>query len=47
MIEDARSSMVNTQCPKCGNKVSTPLFSQSGFTVKDLFLISGGLDELI
>jgi hypothetical protein len=47
MIEDARSSMVNTQCPKCGNKVSSPLFSQSGFTVKDLFLISGGLDELI
>jgi hypothetical protein len=47
MIERARLSMVNTQCPKCGNKVSTPLFQQSGFTVKDLFLISGGLDELI
>jgi hypothetical protein len=47
MIEDARLSMVNTQCPKCGTRVSTPLFSQSGFTVKDLFLISGGLDELI
>ena len=47
MIEAARLSMVSTQCPKCGNQVSTPLFQQSGFTVKDLFLISGGLDELI
>lgn len=47
MIENARLSMVSTQCPKCGNPVSTPLFQQSGFTVKDLFLISGGLDELI
>jgi len=47
MIERARLSMVSTQCPKCGSRVSTPLFQQSGFTVKDLFLISGGLDELI
>jgi hypothetical protein len=47
MIETSRLSMVGTQCPKCGNRVTTPLFQQSGFTVKDLFLISGGLDELI
>jgi hypothetical protein len=47
MIEDARSSMVGMPCPKCGGRVTTPLFQKSGFTVKDLFLISGGLDELI
>jgi hypothetical protein len=47
MIEDARSSMVNTTCPKCGNRASTPLFQESGFTIKDFFLISGGLDDLI
>ena len=47
MIEQARLSMVGITCPKCGNRITTPLFQQSGFTVKDLFLISGGLDELI
>jgi len=47
LLEDARMSMVGTSCPKCGKPVSTPLFSKSGFTVKDLFFISGGLDELI
>ena len=46
-IENARNSSVSTLCPKCGKPVSSPLFSKSGFTVKDIFLISGGLDELI
>ena len=47
MIEAARKSMVATTCPKCGKIASSPLFHKSGFTVKDLFFISGGLDELI
>lgn len=47
LIENARFSMVGTTCPKCGGRVTTPLFQKSGFAVKDLFLISGGLDELI
>lgn len=47
MLESARFSMMGMQCPKCGGRVTTPLFQKSGFTVKDLFLISGGLDELI
>jgi hypothetical protein len=47
LIEDSRLSMVGTTCPKCGGRATTPLFQKSGFTVKDLFLISGGLDELI
>jgi len=47
ILEGARNSMVSTSCPKCGNKVSSPLFSKSGFTIKDLFFISGGLNELI
>lgn len=47
MLEKARQSMVSTQCPKCGKVVSSPLFHKSGFTIKDLFFISGGLVELI
>lgn len=47
ILEDSRKSMVATTCPKCGKPASTPLFSRSGFTVKDLFFISGGLNELI
>lgn len=46
-IENARLTSVSTVCPKCGKPVSSPLFSKSGFTIKDIFLISGGLDELI
>lgn len=47
MIESSRRTSVSTRCPKCGKEVSNPLFSESGFTIKDFFLISGGLDELI
>jgi len=47
LVESARHSMVTTTCPKCGKLASSPLFSKSGFTVKDLFFISGGLNELI
>jgi hypothetical protein len=46
-LEQARRSMVATTCPKCGKLVTTPLFSKSGFTIKDLFFISGGLNDLI
>lgn len=46
-IEKARLTSVSTTCPKCNKPVSSPLFSKSGFTIKDIFLISGGLDELI
>ena len=47
LIENARESVVSTVCPNCGNKVTSPLFTQSSFTFRDFFLISGGLDELI
>lgn len=47
LLEDARLSMVSTTCPKCGKTAATPLFSKSGFTIKDLFFISGGLAKLI
>lgn len=47
LLETARNSMVGASCPQCGKPVSTPLFSKSGFTIKDLFFISGGLNELI
>lgn len=47
LLEAARNSMVASTCPKCEKPVSTALFSKSGFTIKDFFFISGGLNELI
>ena len=47
IIKDARETSIATGCPKCGSILTTPLFSKSSFTVKDLFLIPGRLNELI
>lgn len=46
-IQLARETSISTGCPKCGSILTTPLFSQSSFTIKNLFLISGRLNELI
>ena len=46
-MQMARSSMVSTACPKCGSTLTAPIFSQFSFTVKDLLLISGRLNELV
>lgn len=46
-VQAARDNSINTVCPKCGAKLTSTLFSSDSFTVKDLFLISGRLDELI
>lgn len=46
-IQAARDNSISTVCPKCGAKLTSTLFSSDSFTVKDLFLISGRLDELV
>ena len=46
-VQGARDNSLTTVCPKCGAKLTSTLFSSDSFTVKDLFLISGRLDELI
>jgi hypothetical protein len=46
-MESARYEIVSTTCPKCGAKLTNPLFSRGSFTLKDFFLISGRLNELV
>lgn len=47
LIREARRSELAMTCPKCGQLITSPLFSEYSFTVKDLFLISGRLSELV
>lgn len=46
-VQTSRDNSVTAQCPKCGAKLTSSIFSSNSFTVKDLFLISGRLDQLI
>jgi hypothetical protein len=46
-MQEARDNVVSTGCPKCGAKLTTTIFSRDSFTIKDLFLISGRLDQLV
>lgn len=47
LIQDSRKNSVSTVCPKCGSVITSSIFSRNGFTIKDFFLISGRLDELV
>lgn len=47
LYQSGKSLSVNMACPKCGSKMTSPLFLGSSFTIKSLFLISGRLDELV
>jgi hypothetical protein len=47
LLKNSRETSVTALCPKCGSKLTAPIFSQYSFTIKDLFLISGRLDELV
>lgn len=47
MMNSASKSEFMMLCPKCGSKITKSLFSRTSFTVKDLFLISGRLNELV
>lgn len=46
-MQAARDNSLVTSCPKCGSEIASPIFSRDSFTIKDLFLISGGLSQLI
>jgi hypothetical protein len=47
LYQDGKSLNTTMACPKCGDKMTSPLFLGSSFTIKSLFLISGRLDELV
>jgi hypothetical protein len=47
LIREARRSELAITCPNCGQLLTSSLFSEHSFTVKDLFLISGRLNELV
>ncbi len=47
LFQESKSLSVSLNCPKCGSKMTSPLFLGSSFTIKSLFLISGRLDELV
>ena len=47
LFQEGKSLSVTMACPKCGSKMTSPLFLGSSFTIKSLFLISGRLDELV
>jgi len=47
ILEKSKKEILSISCPKCGTKITSPIFLESGFSVKDLFFISIRLDELI
>jgi hypothetical protein len=46
-IEKSISLIVKKQCPRCNVVLETPLFFRGGFTIKDLFFISDGSNDLV
>lgn len=47
MIEKAVNLSVKKECPQCHIDLEAPIFFRGGFTIKDLFALSSGLDELV
>jgi hypothetical protein len=47
MLKEASLNKAGCKCEKCGNITESHIFSSGSFTVKDIFIISAGLDELI
>lgn len=47
LMKEAKRTSISTICPKCGSKIIVNLFSQDSFTIEDLFLISGRLNQLV
>lgn len=46
-LKDASLNKAGCKCEKCGNITESHIFLGGSFTVKDIFIISVGLDELI
>jgi hypothetical protein len=47
MLKDASLNKAGCKCEKCGSITESHIFLGGSFTVKDIFIISAGLDELI
>jgi len=46
-LKEASLNKAGCKCEKCGNITESHIFLAGSFTVKDIFIISAGLDELI
>jgi len=46
-IEKSVNLSVKKECPTCHMELEAPIFFRGGFTLKSLFAVSSGLDELI
>lgn len=46
-LKEASLNKAGCKCEKCGNLTESHIFLAGSFTVKDIFIISAGLDELI
>jgi len=46
-LKNASLNRAGCRCEKCGNITESHIFLAGSFTVKDIFIISAGLDELI
>jgi hypothetical protein len=46
-LEKAALNKVLSICEKCRAQTESSIFLEGSFTVKDIFIISAGLDELI
>lgn len=47
MLEASKNNKLTIKCPKCNNKIEADIFSRNSFTIKDLFLLSARLADLI
>jgi hypothetical protein len=47
LLKKGKRKDLEIACPKCGEQITVPIFSSNSFVVKDLFFVSGRLDDLI
>lgn len=47
LLEGSKNNKLSIKCPKCGNSIETNIFSSDSFTVKNLFIVSNRLADLI
>lgn len=47
ILDKSKHEILCMACPKCSTKITSPIFLDSSFSVKNLFFISAGLNELI
>jgi len=47
MLENSKNNRLSIKCPKCNSQIEADIFSSNSFTVKDLFLVSARLADLV